>query len=105
MDYIINIRFQYGSYLSIYIKKFDETGETDRQTRKDQTMTAIDRTYARPARTSVLKTLKAVYDTWQQRQALKSLDAAALEDIGVSARAAQSEASKPIWDVPQTWRC
>jgi len=68
-------------------------------------MTAIDRTYARPARTSVLKTLKTVYVTWQQRQVLKSLDDAALADIGISARDAQKEAAKPIWDVPQTWRC
>lgn len=68
-------------------------------------MTAIDRSYTRPARTSLLKTLERVYETWRQRQALGKLDDAALADIGLSAREADTEARKPLWDVPHTWRC
>lgn len=68
-------------------------------------MTVIDRHPTRPARSGILKTLTAAYDTWRQRHALKQLDDAALKDIGISARAAHKEASKPVWDVPQTWRC
>ena len=43
-------------------------------------------------------------EIWRTRRALAALDADALRDIGVSAKAAATEAAKPIWDVPQTWR-
>jgi len=48
--------------------------------------------------------LRHVLDVWRSRRALARLDARALADIGVSAKSAHSEASKPIWDVPGTWR-
>ncbi len=41
---------------------------------------------------------------WRSRRALAQLDHAALEDIGVSAQEAHREASRPIWDVPATWK-
>lgn len=47
--------------------------------------------------------LKA-FAVWRSRQALARLDAAALSDIGLTKRAADAEAAKPIWDVPATWR-
>ncbi|MEL7298955.1 MAG: DUF1127 domain-containing protein [Pseudomonadota bacterium] len=39
------------------------------------------------------------------RQALGSLDADALEDIGLTREQAQSEANRSFWDVPAHWRC
>jgi len=49
-------------------------------------------------------TLRHVLDVWRSRRALARLDARALADIGISAKSAHSEARKPIWDVPGTWR-
>lgn len=40
----------------------------------------------------------------QQRRALARLDANQLRDIGLTAEAAQNEAKRPVWDVPQNWR-
>lgn len=48
--------------------------------------------------------LTQILDVWRQRQHLKSLDGAALEDIGLSRKDAESEARRPIWDVPANWR-
>ena len=39
-----------------------------------------------------------------QRRALRTLDDAALRDMGISAKEAQTEATRPIWDLPQNWR-
>lgn len=39
----------------------------------------------------------------RSRQALSSLDARALEDIGVTQAEARREATRPIWDVPSSW--
>ena len=40
---------------------------------------------------------------WRSRRDLAKLDARALEDVGISAQAAQDEAKMGIWDVPATW--
>ncbi len=40
----------------------------------------------------------------RQRAQLARLDASALEDLGLSRFEADSEASRPFWDVPATWR-
>ena len=40
---------------------------------------------------------------YRQRRALARLDAQALADIGLSQSDAQSEAKRPIWDVPSNW--
>lgn len=45
-----------------------------------------------------------ILTVWRTRRQLKALDAAQLCDIGISAKAARSEARRPIWDVPTTWR-
>jgi len=67
-------------------------------------MALIDRTaFSTPRRSGL--SLRAMYDVWTQRNALKSLDADALRDIGISAAQADAEAHKPLWDVPKTWRC
>lgn len=38
-----------------------------------------------------------------QRRQLAELAPEQLEDIGVSAEDAQTEAARPVWDVPQHW--
>jgi len=48
--------------------------------------------------------LLTMMSVWRSRRALARLDAHALEDIGISAKRALTESSKPIWDVPATWR-
>ena len=40
----------------------------------------------------------------RQRRQLKSLDARALNDMGLSADDARREATRPAWDVPAHWR-
>ena len=40
----------------------------------------------------------------RQRAQLAALDTAALDDIGLTRGQANSEASRPFWDVPATWR-
>lgn len=42
-------------------------------------------------------------DIWRQRQALKRLDARALDDIGITEDQARAEARRPIWDAPSYW--
>ena len=39
----------------------------------------------------------------RQRRQLAKLDANALRDIGLSKRAAEDEAKRPLWDVPDHW--
>ena len=40
----------------------------------------------------------------RQRAALRKLDDAALHDLGLSRAQAESEAARPVWDVPARWR-
>jgi uncharacterized protein YjiS (DUF1127 family) len=66
-------------------------------------MILIDHTtcYAAPRSTA---SLRQVYNVWRSRCALAALDDAALNDIGLTRVNAQSEAGRPFWDVPKTWR-
>lgn len=48
--------------------------------------------------------LSRLMDLWRSRQALSRLDDAALRDIGLAAKEAHREASRPVWDVPANWR-
>ena len=67
-------------------------------------MTYINSTHAtRRPRRSLITRLIFLRDLWRQRRALKDLDDAALEDIGISRSQAESEARRPIWDAPETW--
>ncbi|MFT7594512.1 MAG: hypothetical protein ACI8R4_001833 [Paracoccaceae bacterium] len=67
-------------------------------------MTLIDATYhAALPRRSAIATAKQYYNVWSQRQALKSLDAAALNDIGITRVQADAEAKRPVWDAPVNW--
>ena len=54
----------------------------------------------RPRRRFGLGTLFAL---WRSRRALGALDAARLDDIGLSAKDAQAESRRPVWDVPKDW--
>ncbi len=49
-------------------------------------------------------TLGRLFGIWRQRQALRRLDADALQDIGISRADAETEARRPFWDAPHTWR-
>ena len=40
----------------------------------------------------------------RQRRRLRDLSDHILDDIGISREAAEREASRPVWDVPRTWR-
>ncbi|WP_425091948.1 DUF1127 domain-containing protein [Tropicimonas sp. S265A] len=40
----------------------------------------------------------------RQRRQLKSLDAHLLRDIGLEPDEADSEARRPVWDVPSNWK-
>jgi len=40
---------------------------------------------------------------YRQRRRLARLDAAALDDLGLTLRDARAEARRPLWDVPQHW--
>ncbi|MEO0670109.1 MAG: DUF1127 domain-containing protein [Pseudomonadota bacterium] len=65
-------------------------------------LTTRSRPAAAPARPLV--SLITLYDVWRSRRALARLDAAGLEDIGLTRDRADNEAAKPVWDVPATWR-
>jgi uncharacterized protein YjiS (DUF1127 family) len=60
-------------------------------------------THAVSPRFSVLATLQHINAVWRQRRTLKSLDAAALNDIGLTRAQVKAEAGRPIWDAPQSW--
>ena len=70
---------------------------------KDKTMLALPRLMEiRFGRVSPhLRRLAALR---RQRNALSHLEDYMLDDIGVSRREAESEAERPIWDVPTSWR-
>jgi uncharacterized protein YjiS (DUF1127 family) len=48
-----------------------------------------------------LSAMRAVH---RQRTQLALLDKAALEDIGVTPAMVEAETSRPVWDVPPSWR-
>lgn len=58
-----------------------------------------------PARFSLLSFVRERTALLRQRRALKTLDARALEDIGISRDAAQEESNRSIWDAPDSWKC
>jgi len=64
-------------------------------------------TSPRPTR-SVLASLWAeltrVYLVKRQRKSLKSMDTAALRDLGLTRKQADAEAGRWFWDAPETWR-
>ena len=69
-------------------------------------MTTLTRSTAPSAR---IRTLDLIATTLsllalnRSRTRLSQLDAAALEDIGVTEAQARREAARPVWDVPGNW--
>ena len=51
-----------------------------------------------------LPRLSALLALHRQRRALSRMDAARLDDLGLSAEEARREPGKPIWDIPAHWR-
>lgn len=48
--------------------------------------------------------LVRLFTVWSQRQALRKLDSAALDDIGVTRTDAIAESRRSFWDAPDSWR-
>lgn len=71
-------------------------------TRTRQHMT-ISGSLPRTPRTGLLFRLGQMFALWQQRRRLAHLDEAALRDIGLTRTEAQTEAERPLWDVPANW--
>ncbi|WP_456389785.1 DUF1127 domain-containing protein [Profundibacter sp.] len=57
-----------------------------------------------PVFRGVLRLIVKIIATQDQRRALRTLDSAALNDLGLSYADAKREANRPFWDVPATWR-
>ncbi len=63
-----------------------------------------------PARTfpkqrpSAFRVIAQIFATQGQRRALRTLDSAALNDLGLTYADAKREANRAFWDVPATWR-
>ncbi len=103
---IKNIRFHNQTQYAIYIKEIDLTNVNHQHLRKEKAMTLINTSIAhRRRRASILKTITHLVAVHRQRKALARMDDTALDDIGVSRAQAHREASRPIWDAPETWRC
>jgi len=54
-------------------------------------------------RPSLLALVRERLALLRQRRSLRSLDCAALKDIGISKEDALKEADRPIWDAPANW--
>jgi len=53
---------------------------------------------------NILSYLGKMASVRRERRALSRLDTHLLTDIGISKPAAKTEATRPVWDVPDTWR-
>jgi len=58
---------------------------------------------SRPILSDLLRRVTLMRAAHRQRMALARLDAAALDDIGITSDEACAEASRPAWDIPQRW--
>ena len=56
-----------------------------------------------PRRAGGATFFRAAVAAWRQRRALERLDANARRDLGLSEADITREASRPAWDVPQSW--
>lgn len=57
------------------------------------------------ARPGLLRRVIALESLRRQRRALERMTDRQLDDLGLSRAAAAREASRPVWDAPETWRC
>ena len=56
-----------------------------------------------PRRMGALAFARAALAAWRQRRVLQRLDASAMADMGLSEADIAREATRPAWDVPQSW--
>ncbi|MHC0053841.1 DUF1127 domain-containing protein [Actibacterium sp. D379-3] len=63
--------------------------------------------HARAARgrRSVLSAVSRAFDLSAQRHRLARMDAAQLNDLGLTRVEAEAESRRPFWDVPAGWKC
>lgn len=52
----------------------------------------------------VMAAFRGAFAARKQRHDLRRLDPHLLDDIGISARDAEAEATRPLWDVPRHWQ-
>ena len=57
-----------------------------------------------PGRFAIISLISHALVTRRQRNALRALDDAALQDMGLSRAEVEREANRPFWDVPAGWR-
>lgn len=61
--------------------------------------------HARPSRRAARRiAVSDVLGLFRQRRALAQLDDARLADLGLTRSEAETEARRPVWDVPVHWR-
>jgi uncharacterized protein YjiS (DUF1127 family) len=56
------------------------------------------------SRPGLFSRIQVALSVRRERQALLTMDAAMLRDIGMTREEALTEAERPIWDAPATWR-
>ncbi|MGR3505466.1 MAG: DUF1127 domain-containing protein [Paracoccaceae bacterium] len=57
-----------------------------------------------PSLAAAMRHLSNMRAIRRQRVRLATLDQAALDDMGISRAMAETEAARPVWDVPDGWR-
>lgn len=65
---------------------------------------AVDRMQSRSRLAGMVARIRSAVVLRAQRQHLITLDDARLCDIGLTRAEAEAEATRPIWDVPHSWR-
>ncbi|NOC91449.1 DUF1127 domain-containing protein [Ruegeria sp. HKCCD6604] len=58
----------------------------------------------KPAKRSMVSLISQAFELSRQRRNLAQLDAAVLDDIGVTREEASAEAKRFFWDAPQFWK-
>jgi uncharacterized protein YjiS (DUF1127 family) len=106
---LIIIHFTNASGNDIHIKKNDPNGPIDHKTRRNAKMATF--TTNSPfsgvtllSRLAIVSLFGLAIAARKQRDALKKLDETALRDLGLTRAEADAESSRPIWDVPASWR-
>jgi len=102
-----NIHFTDVAVPAISINRFDETPPEPSLTQKESVMfSSLARSGAGHRRIQsggLMNYIFLGYSVWRQRQHLRDLDESLLDDIGLTRNEAESEANRPIWDVPAHW--
>lgn len=57
-----------------------------------------------PSLSRIFSTIATIGEVRRQRAALARMDNHLLEDIGLTAREAQKEANRILWNAPQHWK-